>query len=747
AALLAAALPRIALGIEVTVVVRGPVPARPVHVQVLKKPMDGTATASEEREVSVEVSGQERAELGIDKTRRWRVRAQAEGFWSEERVVEAGAESNLELTLWPAGVLRGRIILQSPGDAQPEAVLVQFAPTVASGGTSSGGQFLQGAPSGVTECPVEKRGYWRCAIPAGAANLRIRAKGQPPRSVFRQGVLVKVGEVADLGDLELAVGSSVSGRLRVARNSTSPENGTPKGVSVQILKSMSGAQTLITVSGTVVGPDGSFAFSGLLPGHYVVLASGGDYLPDRYGFDLGAGDEIELPPLDLSRACRLRVGVSPPSDPRGAPWKVLLYDGRPQRGAVPVHEAPVDPSGAWAFDRTASGRPYRLKLLTSWDEPWWFDATEFTPSGAQTSREVHLDIVSVTGTARLGKQPLSGHLTFSESASGVSVSIPIAREGRFAGPVPRAGTWQVLVSSDAPPVRRKLDVEVPRGGGEIALDLPPTAVEGEIVDETGRRVPGVTLTLTRLNPAESMTYLLEDGTIFVAGLAPGEYKAYARRRDRESSLYKVMVNEDGSAEPSPLRIVAKLKRVLHGRVVSPDGVSVAGASIQLVVAAGDVHPYLWINRTTDEEGRFTIDLRDDQKAPCLLVLPKGLPARILQVSDTDQEQLIATPQAGGVLQLSFERPTGEAPPSPVSLKYLFHGNCIAPVNQLATVWKKTATIGGENFLETLSVEASAYTLCGLKPGEIRTFSGGPAPYANCSSGILTGQGQLTLRVK
>ena len=95
AALLAAALPRIALGLEVTVVVRGPAPAKPVHVRVLKEPMDGTAAASEGREVSVEVSGQERAELAIDKARRWRVRAQAEGFWSEEKVVEAGVNRTL----------------------------------------------------------------------------------------------------------------------------------------------------------------------------------------------------------------------------------------------------------------------------------------------------------------------------------------------------------------------------------------------------------------------------------------------------------------------------------------------------------------------------------------------------------------------------------------------------------------------------------------------------------------------------
>jgi hypothetical protein len=411
---------------------------------------------------------------------------------------------------------------------------------------------------------------------------------------------------------------------------------------------------------------------------------------------------------------------------------------------VPVYEGSVDPTGGWAFDRAASGRPYRLKLLTSWDEPWWLDEQNFTPSGAQLRREVHLDIVTVTGTARLGKQNLSGHLTFKESVSGVSVTLPINREGRFAGPVPRAGTWQVQVSSEAPPVRRKLDNEVPRGGGEIALDLPATAVEGEVVDETGRRVPGVTLGLSRSNPPESVNHVLEDGVIFLTGLAPGEYFAHASNRNRDSQLYKVTVNEDGSAEPSPLRIVVKLKRALHGRVVSPDGGSVAEARVQPVASAGDLHPIVLGRLLTDADGRFTIDLRDDQKTPCLLVLPKDLPARILQVMDVDQEQQITLPQVGGVLQLSFSKPNRQtAQQREMTAMYLLsRGNCSLPVIQFMLVGAKLSTENGESFLETPSLEPGPYTLCGLRTGEV--------PFAastNCSSGVLTGRGRLTLRVK
>lgn len=49
-------------------------------------------------------------------------------------------------------------------------------------------------------------------------------------------------------------------------------------------------------------------------------------------------------------------------------------------------------------------------------------------------------------------------------------------------------------------LRRDVDVMVPRGGGEVTLEFPATAVEGEVVDENGVRVPGVSLVLSRKTP-------------------------------------------------------------------------------------------------------------------------------------------------------------------------------------------------------------------------------------------------------
>lgn len=492
--------------------------------------------------------------------------------------------------------------------------------------------------------------------------------------------------------------------------------------------------------------------TGLPQGRYVVLASGAGYLPDRLEVDLGASEELEVPPLELKRACRIRVDVNPPLDPRGMPWQLLLLDRRPGRGPAPAHEAAVDASGKWTFDRAASGRPYRLKLKTSLDEPWWLDDSDFTVSEPETIRKVEMDVVTVRGTARLGKQPLSGRVNFEDG--GVSVSLLISREGSFEGSVPRSGQWKARVTSEAPALRRNVDVMVPRGGGEVTLEFPGTVVEGEVVDENGVRVPGAKLELARVTPPERMPgHTLADGVIFLTGLTPGEYRAFAltlREPYRESLVYDFAVNEDGSSEPSPLRIVATVKRALRGRVVSPEGKPLQGARILRTSSAGDTRSHLFRDYLTDAEGRFSIDIRDDELTPCLVVQAAALPMRILQVSDREQEQVVVMPAAGGVLQLRADKTLGQGPrPAGQTGKELLRGNCILPVPwfEILRLGATFSMINGESYLQTTLLEPGSYTLCGLMPGEIRSFSGERLPSSNCSTGTLVGGGRLVLEVQ
>jgi hypothetical protein len=355
--------------------------------------------------------------------------------------------------------------------------------------------------------------------------------------------------------------------------------------------------------------------------------------------------------------------------------------------------------------------------------------------------------VNLTGTARRGKDGLSGQIVFEDR--GVSIRLAMDR-GVFAGLLPRAGSWKARVLSEAPPVQRELDVNVPRGGGEIALDLPATAVQVEVVDEEGARVPGVMLFLTGLIPAGGARYKLDDGSIFLAGLAAGEYEALARgtQPHRESTIYKFKVNDDGSSDPSPLRIVATLKRTLRGRVVSPEGRPLPGARVQLTSSAGDIRVEIGITAKTDADGRFGIHIRDDQETPCLVVMPQGLPMLILQVSDRDQEQQVVASPEGGVLLLRSEKRLGQPPPpAEESEKILMRGNCVFVALKFELIGATFSGIDGQTFLSTPPIEPGAYTLCGLKPGEINNFPGGRPAFANCSSGVLTNNGKLTLNVK
>ena len=732
-ALLAVALPGEARGAQVSLAVRGPALGSPLEVRLVAEPLDGRPT-SDRREVAARVSDRADVDVPIDGAKRWRLRALAEGFWSDPVVVESGDRSIPQLTLWPAGSVAGGFGPFSGAGGLPESMLIRFEQGGKSGDeiVGSGGPVRATVPTGVEEVPIE-RGRWRCVVPAGVQNLRIRIKGYA--TIFRMDVLVKSGETADLGDLEVPAGSSVVGRIVRPKIAPDQKEGASKEAQVLILRSV--AKKLVPEGKLVFGFDGVFAATGLPSGHYMVVASGAGYLSDRLEVDLGGSDEIELPPLSLNAACRIQVEVNPPADPRGGAWQVLLLDARPGRGQAPVHEASANPSGRWAFDRAAGGRPYRLKVKTSWDETWWVDDAEFIPSDQKMERKIRMDPVKIAGTARLGKEGLGGQIVFEDR--GVSVRMAMGH-GLFAGLLPRAGGWKARVLSDAPPVIRSLDVDVPSGGGEVTLDLPATAVEGEVVDEAGARVPGVTLYVTRVNPVESAEYDLDDGAILLGGLAAGEYKALARGTTphRESLIYRFKVNEDGSSDPFPLRIVATLKRKLQGRVVSPDGRPLPGARIQLTASAGDIRVAMGITEKTDADGRFGIDIRADQETPCLVVMPQGLPIRILQVSDRDEEQKVVVAPEGGVLSLRSEKRLGQSsPPAGQSLKYLMRENCVFAVLVFETLGGTFSIVGGESFLATPPVEPGTYTLCGLMPGEISSFTGGRPSYANCSTGVLT----------
>lgn len=748
-ALFAAALAQQGLAREVSVVVHGPLPRGQVEVRLISEPLDGARTAADaRREVTAQVGGEGEVDLGLDEVRRWRVSAQAEGFWSEPLTIEPGSRSGGRLELWPAGFVSGRLVLRSRVDPLPAAIQIRFEPAGALGrehdaGPPSGAR----APSGIAECPLEKS-RWQCLLPAGSHDLRIRVPGRS--STFRFGALVRAGEALDLGDLEPATGSSIIGRLQHPPVPSNDGTGESERPSLRVLRSVE--QTLVPEGELVSGPEGVFAATGLPQGRYVVLASGAGYLADRLEVDLGASEEIEVPPLELRRACRIRVDVTPPLDPRGMPWQLLLFDRRPGRGRAPVRESAVDASGKWTFDRAASGRPYRVKLKSSLDEPWWLDDSDFTVSEPETVRKIEMDVVKVSGTARLGKQLLSGRVSFEDR--GVSVSLPISREGSFAGSVPRPGAWKARVTSEVMALRRDVDVMVPRGGGEVTLEFPATAVEGEVVDENGVRVPGVSLVLSRKTPPGPMPgHTLDDGAIFLTGLAPGEYTAYAmtlREPYRESLVYDFAVNEDGASEPSPLRIIAPVKRALRGRVVSPEGEPLPGARIQRTASAGDTRTHFFKDYLTDAEGRFSIDIRDDERTPCLVVQAAARPVRILQVSDRDQEQTVAMPAAGGVLQLRAEKTLGQGPrPAGQTGKVLLRGNCYFPVPwfEILRPGATFSMINGESYLQTPLLEPGSYTLCGLMPGEIRNFSGERLPSSNCSTGTLVGGGRLMLEVQ
>lgn len=111
-------------------------------------------------------------------------------------------------------------------------------------------------------------------------------------------------------------------------------------------------------------------------------------------------------------------------------------------------------------------------------------------------------------------------------------------------------------------------VEVDRLPGkraaEVSIEVPDTLLQGEVVDEAGRSVPGALVTVLGNRGDQRMAD--EEGRFEFRGLRPGLRGVEAEERDRSSGVVEVMVEED--RETAPLRLVVRENTEVKGRVVS-----------------------------------------------------------------------------------------------------------------------------------------------------------------------------------
>src|SRR5262249_5847479 len=119
-----------------------------------------------QQEVTAELGADNTVEMELPEGTPWRLRAEAAGAWGKEELLVARQGSRVALHLGPAGEVTGKISVESNLNP-PSSLTLRF-------------QTAPSAKPGLARqesllCPIQE-GRFRCTVPAGRWDLRLRAR-------------------------------------------------------------------------------------------------------------------------------------------------------------------------------------------------------------------------------------------------------------------------------------------------------------------------------------------------------------------------------------------------------------------------------------------------------------------------------------------------------------------------------------------------------------------------------------------
>lgn len=581
----------------------------------------------------------------------WEITVQVDGYWAAPALLDPAQSTHARLELWPTGRLLGRLHVPTH-ETLPETVGIRFE-----GG--QGGEI----PESHLECPVEANGVWKCAVPAGALDLRVRAASFVSHFFWERDV--RAGILNNLGVQQLERGASLVGFVEAAAGGELAEICTVE------LEPMAAGRPTDTRDRErferlkltrFVGPQGFFHFQGIPPGSYRVTAQQTGMAPSALApISVLPDTETEIrDPLVLHPPAVLAVQLEPPVDPFDRPWKVELW----QRSEIVGH---ADVVGSW--DADAGGRlertgldlgDYALFVKDRQGAQW--AAEDVRMEGGRTLVTVELPVVWVEGTVHLGDEPLSAEVTFGGPFGAQKVQMVADQDGEFFGVLPKDGAWLVYVENEDPAVTRYFyDVAVepgPSGGvARVRLELPDTRVEGEVVDSEGRPTGRALVRVYEENAQrKTVTVTDEEGEFTFRGLKEGPIRLVAEKGSATSRPHRVELTED--VESPSQRLVLEERQAIHGRVVDPQGrglpgVALTAHSVQGTASLLDL-PY---RVTTDVDGRFELDVPSSATHVQITAYPPGYTLTPLALMPIPDEPVLIQPERhGGSLVLEIEEP-------------------------------------------------------------------------------------------
>ncbi len=747
------AVPAGAVSVSVSVeICRGCAAAGSLEGQVTLKPT-GAGGDLEPWAKTIRLPGS--ATFEVPDGRTWEAAATATGYWSRPRVAGPGEPGALaaRIELWPSGAVEGEL-RAAPGLALPATLTARFQPAP--------GASVE-PPNAAVPCRVAAKRF-RCELPAGDLDLRLRARGFVTQ--YRWDVKIPVHRAFDVGSIELKPGASIVGWVQV------PGREKPEESRVEMGPQVAGAASSLAeeerrgwLREVRVNSRGFFELDGVTPGSYRLTVRHPRLAPATVG-PVGVlnGAETEVEPIQLHPPANLEVRLDPAVDPYGSRWTArLLHEGGTPGSSDQAAQSAASAEGVWRATGLTPGR-YTLQVEGSHNARWAYQAIEVTDGMGPI--DLDLPFVRVEGEIRLGKEPLPALIWFGGQYGARRIAARSDGKGRFSAVLPQQEEgWYVEVYNEPRHIAaRFFEVAVRKSAGQpaarVRFDVPDTLVKGRVVDENDRPVAGADVMAyggagaldrgkARSSPGAKGG---EPGSFEIRGLRPGTWQLVADVDDGDlgmsSDALRVEVAADRPQED--VRLVVRHRVELAGKVVGPSGQPVAGAEVVAYPELASGTFVGWPPRaTTDSAGSFSLRLPAGTMAAEVTLLAPGFAVRQSRVDPRSREPLVlGVDQVAGTLVVVYPDRPGKGDLSPVVRRLLttvFHD------------FREPSDLANWAYLHGISqTDPGRFVIPLLEPGRYTACrqADDPPPGAevaaalagSCVSGELSAYGELTLEL-
>jgi hypothetical protein len=498
---------------------------------------------------------------------------------------------------------------------------------------------------------------------------------------------------------------------------------------------------------------GRFQFTDLEPGEYWLTARAQGSADQSTGpIQIFPRAETQLDePIELRPPAHLELVLTPPVDPQGEPWRLLLLrDPLPGRSTPPgeAFTGQASPDGSW-FQEALPAGAYTLRLRSRTAD-WGLHSLQI--EAGQSLHFIDIDAIAVEGRLRWPGEPRPVALWFVEVGSQRRTRMDLEDEV-FTGFLPHEGSWQVVLFDPAARRRHVLNpVEVhAEGEGGVAridIDVPAGRLRGKVVDPAGKPVAGATVEAgsRRGDLAANVVQTDEDGHFQFDFLPAISLVVSAQTSDLGMAAETVELEQD----LSPLDLILTLKRLrqIEARVFAGagavPGTAVPGAAV-LLWPQGPLAPRGRIpTAVTDAEGQIQVEVPEDLTNLAALVFPPGYAARITALPPAASQIPLPVDRIGGTLRLELPPPDPGGGGPPRLTATLVHGGAQVPLSSLLRwAMERGRWEPAVGHVQLPSMEVGEYTVC--QSGPARDLS--PTPISRCRSGHLGPGGDLLLSLR